>query len=686
MPRQTKTLVKIHQEALDQFDTIQSAVQDERRQCLADRRFATIAGAQWEGRLGDQFENKPKFEVNKIELSAMRIFNEYRNNRITVDFVPKDGGDDILADTCDGRYRSDEEDSGAQESYDNAFDEAVLGGFGAWRLKSVYEDEEDDENEYQKICFEPIYDADSSVFFDLAAQRQDKSDASHCFVLRAIPRQTYIDDYGDDPSDWPKEISDREFDWATPDVVYIAEYYRLEETRRTIEIWQDLTGEETRYSSDDFEEDDDLLEMLTSSGSRKVREKTVPKRRVHKYFMSGSKVIDDCGLIAGSCIPIIPMYGKRWFIDNIERCKGHVRNAKDPQRLKNMQLSKLAEISALSSVEKPIFTPEQVAGHEYMWSEDNIKDWPYLLVNSITDQNGNITPAGPLAYTKAPQVPPAMAALLQLTESDMQEILGNQQAAEEIVPNISGKAVELIQNKLDMQSYIYMSNMAKAVKRSGEVWLSMAKEIYVEDGRKLKVMNKEKETESIELMQPVINKETGAMEYKNDFTRAKYDLVVSVGPSTSTKRSATVRSLTAMLQMTADPQDQAVITAMAMMNMEGEGIGEIRQYYRKKLVNMGVVEPTEQEQEEMAAAAQAAQQPGPEQQYLTALAQESMAKAQKAQADTVLTAAKAEETKAKTAETLSKMSREEQRATVSTIKDLSDIQNQNQPAAAPPLQ
>lgn len=686
MPRQTKTLVKIHQEALDQFDTIQSAVQDERRQCLADRRFATIAGAQWEGRLGDQFENKPKFEVNKIELSAMRIFNEYRNNRITVDFVPKDGGDDILADTCNGRYRSDEEDSGAQESYDNAFDEAVLGGFGAWRLKSVYEDEEDDENEYQKICFEPIYDADSSVFFDLAAQRQDKSDASHCFVLRAIPRQTYIDDYGDDPSEWPKEISDREFDWATPDVVYIAEYYRIEETRRTIEIWQDLTGEETRYSSEDFEEDDDLLEMLTSSGARKVREKTVPKRRVHKYFMSGSKVIDDCGLIAGSCIPIIPMYGKRWFIDNIERCKGHVRNAKDPQRLKNMQLSKLAEISALSSVEKPIFTPEQVAGHEYMWSEDNIKDWPYLLVNSITDQNGNITPAGPLAYTKAPQVPPAMAALLQLTESDMQEILGNQQAAEEVVPNISGKAVELIQNKLDMQSYIYMSNMAKAVKRSGEVWLSMAKEIYVEDGRKLKVMNKEKETESIELMQPVINKETGAMEYKNDFTRAKYDLVVSVGPSTSTKRSATVRSLTAMLQMTADPQDQAVITAMAMMNMEGEGIGEIRQYYRKKLVNMGVVEPTEQEQEEMAAAAQAAQQPGPEQQYLTALAQESMAKAQKAQADTVLTAAKAEETKAKTAETLSKMSREEQRATVSTIKDLSDIQNQNQPAAAPPLQ
>jgi hypothetical protein len=35
------------------------------------------------------------------------------------------------------------------------------------------------------------------------------------------------------------------------------------------------------------------------------------------------------------------VYGKRWFVDNIERCMGHVRLAKDPQRLKNMQLSKL---------------------------------------------------------------------------------------------------------------------------------------------------------------------------------------------------------------------------------------------------------------------------------------------------------------------------------------------------------
>jgi len=56
----------IHQAARAEFDQIQSAMYQERMNCLGDRRFCSLAGAQWEGPLGDQFENKPRFEVNKI--------------------------------------------------------------------------------------------------------------------------------------------------------------------------------------------------------------------------------------------------------------------------------------------------------------------------------------------------------------------------------------------------------------------------------------------------------------------------------------------------------------------------------------------------------------------------------------------------------------------------------------------
>ena len=648
-------LANLHSEALAQFDDVQSALRDERLQCLQDRRFYSLAGSQWEGPLWDQYENKPKFEVNKIMLAVIRVVNEYRNNRITVDFVSKDGMEnDKLAEVCDGLYRADEQASVADEAYDNAFEEAVGGGIGAWRLRTVYEDDEDPEDDRQRIRIEPIFDADSSVFFDLGAKRQDKSDAKFCFVVTSMTRQAYKDTWGDDPTDWPKIIHQYEFDWCTPDVVYVAEYYKVEEKTETIRIFQNITGEEERYTQADFANDEMLEETLLAIGTTEIRQKRVKRRKVRKYVMSGGRVLEDAGYIAGKCIPIVVVYGKRWFVDNVERCMGHVRLAKDAQRLKNMQLSKLGEISALSSVEKPILTPEQVAGHQVMWAEDNLKDYPYLLVNPITGQNGEQTISGPVAYTRSPAIPPAMAALLQITETDMQDILGNPAGADKMVSNISGKAVEMIQARVDGQAFIYMSNFAKGMKRCGEIWLSMARDVYIENKRKMKTIAPTGEAGMIELMQPTIDQETGAMVMANDMTSATFDVIADVGPSSSSKKQATVRALTGMLNITQDPETAQVLTAMAMMNMEGEGLSDTNAYFRKKLLRMGVVKPTDDEAKTLMEEMQGQPQ-DPNAVYLQAAAEEATAKAAKARADTVETVASAELKRAQTLETLGKV-------------------------------
>ena len=649
-PPKEQRLANLHSEALEEFDYIQSVSRDERLQCLKDRRFYSVAGAQWEGALSEVYENKPKFEVNKIALAIMRIFSEYRNNRITVDFVSKDGeARDDLADTLDGLYRSDEQDSVADEAYDNAFEEAVGGGFGAWRLRACYENAEDPDDERQRIRIEPIYDADSSVFFDLESKRQDKSDALRCYVITSMSRSAYKATWGDDPAGWPKAISQTEFDWASPDVVYVAEYYKVEEKTEILRVFKTLTGEEETYSAEDFSEDETLESTLSAVGSVEVGERKQRTRRVHKYIMSGGGILEDCGYIAGRCIPIVPVYGKRWFVDNIERCMGHVRLATDAQRLKNMQLSKLGEISALSSIEKPILTPEQIAGHQIMWSQDNIKGYPYLLINPITDQNGNQSVAGPVAYTHSATIPPAMAALLQITEQDMQDILGSPAQAEKMVSNISGKAVEMIQQRLDMQTYIYMSNFAKGMRRCGEIWLSMAKEIYAEPNRKMKAVNKNNDVQSIELMRPMIDPETGVLVIQNDLGAAKFNVAVDVGPSSSSRRAATVRALTGMMTITQDPETAQVLQAMAVMNMDGEGIGDARDFFRKKLVRMGVVKPTEEEAKELAELLQGQQDPNAL--YLQAAAEEATAKATHARAKTVLTVNQAEKTQAEIART-----------------------------------
>ena len=290
MARKSKSqrLAEVHEEALHRFNEIQTATLEVRRQSRDDRRFYSIAGAQWEGQLSNFYENRPRLEVNKVHLSVMRIINEYRNNRISVNFISRDGDDnDELVETCASLYRATEQDSVADEAYDNAFEEAVGGGFGAFRLRAQYEDEYDEENDYQCIRIEPIFDADTTVYFDLNAKRQDKADAERCYVLTSMTRESYVETWNDDPAGWPQEITTSFFDWSTADVVYVAEVFIKEETYETIHTYQNLDGTEEKYKDIDFEKDDDLEERLDAIGSIKIGQRKVKTKKIHKYIMSG---------------------------------------------------------------------------------------------------------------------------------------------------------------------------------------------------------------------------------------------------------------------------------------------------------------------------------------------------------------------------------------------------------------
>ena len=677
MEENTDKLAGLHDWALRQFDNIISSVRDEREQSVLDRRFYSIAGAQWEGPLSEQYENKPKFEVNKIHRSVMRIISDYRQNRLTVDYESKTGKKDELAGILDGLYRADEQNSNAKEAYDNALEEGVGGGIGAWRYRACYEDEEDYDNDKQRIYIEPIHDADSNVFFDINSKRKDKQDAKHCFVLNPMSFEAYKEEYGDDPASFPKEIQKREFDWSKDDVVYVAELYVKEEVKCKLLYYKDdITGEEIKYKETELDEDEKLAEVEATATF--VRSRTVKETKVHKYILSGDKVLEDCGFIAGKYIPIVPYYGKRWVVDNIERAMGHVRLAKDAQRLKNMQLSKLGEISALGSVSKPILTPEQIQGNEVMWSEDNIRDYPYLLVNPIIGPDGQQI-MQPISYTKTAEVPPALAALMNLTEIDMKEILGEDGNLGTVVSHTSDAAMERAENRVDLETEIYISNLADAMVVGGKIWLSMAKEVYADEKREMKIVNKDGESEAIQLMKPGIN-EKGEIIIENDISKANMDITVSVGPSSDTRRSKMLKTIEAMMQYNQDPELHSILSAMGIMLLDGEGMADVKEFVRKRLVRMGAAQPTEQDMVEMQAEME--QQTNAQEDYIKAATQRELAEAQKMNAETFETVANAglkeaqtQKAKAETAETVASIERDDLRAVNEAIKqDMAAIQ------------
>lgn len=652
--RQTQKLRDTHSRLVKELDAVWEQEYPERQQALNDRRFPVVSGAMWEGDLGTQFENKPKVEVNKLLLACTRIENEYKNNRIDVDFIAKDGAKNpAMADKCDSLYRADRQESGSREATDNAFTEMLYGGMGAWRMTTAYEDEGDEDNEKQRIIFKPIYDADQTVFFSRDGRSRNKADASICYILTPMTPEAFKDEFGKDPVDMKREMERTSFDWCTNDTIYIAEAYEIEKVKRLVDTWKHpVSEEEKKVYEEDYEEDEELRQMLEDTGWQLVKSRRIKQKRVHKYIMDGQEILEDCGLIAGCEHPVIVAYARRWVIDGVERFQGHVRAAKDPMRIKNVQFSQLVFQAAVSPMEVPIFLNEQVAGHEERWERLHTDNAPFVTINPVRGVDGALELAAPAGYTKPPTLSPAMAALLQIAEADLADILGKPNEGERMEANQSGKAVELVQKQIGMLAFVYFEAMATAFEQAGRVWLSMAKDVYVEEGRKLKGITKDGAAEQVELMKPVMV--DGKAEVENDFSRVDLDVTVSVGPSSDSKRAAGVKAKTNLALITSDEETKQVVTLSALMDIEDENTSDLSEWARRRLVGMGVIEPTEEDKKRMQEQQQN-QPPDPNAEYLKAEAQRSMALTKKAGADTVLALNKAAETEVNMLKTITEV-------------------------------
>jgi hypothetical protein len=200
----------------------------------------------------------------------------------------------------------------------------------------------------------------------------------------------------------------------------------------------------------------------------------------------------------------------------------------------------------------------------------------------------------------------------------------------------------------------------------------MNRDLLVEENRKARTMTVDGDVGQVVLMQPTVDEKTAATVYKNDFSDSDMEVFVDVGPASSSRKSATVRMLTQVLPLVPDPESQQVIASMIMYNMEGEGIQDVRKWFRTKLLNLGVVTPTKEEQIILDQQAQMAtdQPPDPNVIFLQASAQKAQAEAQKTQVGAALDAAKIEQVKADTAKTIVEAQKIQQDAAMDVLDKL----------------
>lgn len=632
--------------ALAEFDEV-AVPQTEIRQAMREaRRFVTIAGAMWEGPFAEQFENSPKPEVDMITRDLEKVEEDYRQNRIMVDYIPGDDADPDSAELLDGMYRADAAHFGADEAVDNAFKDALRGGLGAWRLTTDYADPYDPDSDAQRI--NPgvkIIDPEMSVYF-YGGTRDDGKDAKSAFLISADLRTIAEKQWPGKISDFPVQNWKWGWDWYQPDLVYKAEYYKVEETDDRLLIFtQSQSGEERRFFKSEME-DGEAGKLRAMGWTRTSR--PIKRRRVHKYIINGSYVLKDCGYIAGRNIPIVLIYGRVDWIDGQPRYRGYVEKKMDAQRLLNSRLSKLTETDSISPMETPIVADEQMTpAIAEEWARGNIDRHPFRRLLPLRNADGDIVSAGPIGTISPPQTPPVTAALLQFS---LQILTGDQDQSEQVKSNVSAEAMDIAAGRVDAKSGIYMDNLRSAMIRAGEIYQDMAREIYYEPGRKVETLTMDNQQGTAELHQPTLD-DDGVYRVRHDLSVGSFKVVASVGESSATKRRKVVNQSMEIATVAAqNPQTQGLSAAAlytAVINMDGE-TDDLQSYARQQAVAMGAVKPTPEEQKEIQQA-QDGKAPAPadlalqaQTQKLGSEAQLNQAKVQQTLADAALKTAQKE--------------------------------------------
>ena len=651
----SERLKDVHKRAMARFDECSLATADQRANSLEARRFVTIPGAQWDGSWGIQFANSIMIEIDNVGRGLRKIENDYRENRIIPDFRP-DGGkaDQQTADMLDGLHRADSYRFKAQQARDNAAFEAFSGGFGAYRLTNEWEDEGDKDNDCQRI--NPgalIADADQCVFFDINARFYDKADARFAFVRTAFTVDAFKDRFGEERrSDFPEAWAWKASDWFKPDTVAVAEYYEREETNDTLWILtHSLSKEEKRLWSSEIE--DGTLSGLEREGWSR-RKQSRKRWRVHKYVLSGAEVLEDRGIIAGEHIPIVPIYGRRYYVEGVEWWQGYVQSKMDAQRLFNSNVSSLAEINSLAPREVPIFDPEQIdPTMADNWARANIDRLPYLTAHALRDADGNPVQLGPIGMIQPPQLSAVKATLLQISKAELSE--DAEDGADRVKANTSAEAMDIAATRVDAKSGIYLDNVRQSTEREGVIYMSMAREVYCEPGRMVETMSEDGDDGSAVLHQAYTD-DAGKNRVINDLQSGRYKVIASVTEATSTRRDKTIRSSLNIAEIAMKAGDNelgqaAVLTAIA--NADGEGMDELQAFARRKGLAINLFKPNEEEQAAMDKAAEN-QQPDPIAQVAAAQAKDFEASAAKKAAEIPKIEAATELDRAKTVETLTK--------------------------------
>lgn len=469
-------------------------------------------------------QNKPVLTVDLIGRFVAQVLGNRLLNETEIRVLPDKDGTKDIANIREGLIRSIFKNSHADFARDEAQKYQVVCGEGYYTLRIDYTGDDVFE---QEIKIDAVVDP-YSVVLDPMGIEPSGGDCQWGFISDDIP----LDEY---KKRWPKATAvsfdtqsrwTNDGQWETQDSVRVVSYWRMvTEGHKTLALFQDGSTHDVT----ELDEADYLPFVATrSDGSPYTRE--VPNRFAQLYVCSGKEILEGPYDYPISSIPIYRVPG--WEANDGTRIQrwGLVRKIKDSQRSYNYWRSVLAEQLVGVARNKWLTTPDAVKGHEQQWRDSPTSDDPFLYYSEDSAAPSAVPPAA---------VDGALLEQAATSAQDMKEITNIHEAALGMPSNeVSGKAIQQRQMITDIGTAIYVDRLRLADQRCATNINELIPYIY-DTMRIATVIGPDDKSLQVTLNNP--------MDPNSDVTIGKYQVTVTVGPSSLTRRALAAEQMTAFI-------------------------------------------------------------------------------------------------------------------------------------------
>lgn len=528
-----------------------------RDDALEDIKFARLA-EQWpqEVATAREREGRPCLTVNRMPSFIRQVVNDARQNKPSIRVRPVDNyADPETADVMNGLFRHIESTSDADVAYDTAIDCAVSGGFGFFRIDVDYAH---DDTFDMDILLRAIGNQ-FSVHFDPKTTAADSSDWRYAFIVEEMDRKEFERMY---PGAHAGEFvdDDKVNPWFTENSVRIAEYFDRYEVQREVLLLSDgdiVDAEVYKNAKDNYE----------ALGVTVQNSRTIVSHKVKHCLMTGAEKLEETDW-AGKYIPIVPVYGEEVNVEGKRYFRSLIRDSKDPQRMYNYWRTSATELVALAP-KAPWIAKEGTLVDPEKWESSNTETFAYLEYEGDVApqrQNFDASPVG------------AMQQALSSSD-DMKDIMGLYDASLGQRSNeTSGRAIMARQREGDTSTFHFIDNLTRAIRCGGRIVLDLIPRVYNTE-RIIRILGEDDTPQTVKIGQVPEGMEQ-MPDYTDvfDLTKGKYDLVVTAGPSFTTRREEAVTQMTELGR--AYPQLMQVAGDIMAKNLDWPGADEIAERLR----------------------------------------------------------------------------------------------------------